>query len=81
MNGQLLTAKEFIIKAVQEKGVEKALLQYFKDSPNKAIAGVSVSALKKQFHEIQKMKLIAQLDTINTPFELKNFNTSPELTQ
>ena len=79
--GKLLTAKEFIIKEVQEKGVEKALIDHYQRSPEKAIAGVSVSALKKQFHDIEKLKLTLKLDEIKTPFGLDHFKVQTQLKQ
>lgn len=73
-DGQLLSAKRFIISQVQEKGIEQALIDHYNRDPEKAIAGISVSALKKQFADIQKIQL--QQDQINTPFTLENFDIS-----
>ena len=80
-NGKLLSAKEFIIKQVNEKGVEKALIDYYEQSPDKALAGISVSALKKQFHDIEKLKRSLKLDTIETPFGLDHFDIHAQLKQ
>lgn len=80
-DGHLLTAKEFIIKEVNEKGVEQALMDYYVRTPDKAIAGLSVSALKKHFNQIEKLKLTLQLDKIETPFSLDSFRVQPELAQ
>lgn len=72
--GELLTAKEFIYQQVKEKGVEKALLDYSQTHKEKALAGVSVSALKKHFNDIKKIELLTKIDRIDTPFTLKDFN-------
>jgi len=80
-DGKLLTAKEFIIKEVQEKGIEKALIDHYQRSPEKAIAGTSVSSLKKQFNDIEKLKLTLQLDNVDTPFGLDNFDIQAQLKQ
>lgn len=55
-DGYLLSPKEFMIKEVNEKGVEQALMDYYARTSNKATAGLSVSALKKHFNEIEKLK-------------------------
>ena len=55
-NGKLLTGKEFIINEVKKKGVKQALMDKYQNAPEKAIAGLSVSPLKKHFNEIQKME-------------------------
>ena len=78
-DGQLLSAKQFIIYQVEQKGVRQALLDYYKVSPEKAIAGISVGALRKHFHEIDKLKGELQLDQINTPFTLDNFHIPHEV--
>lgn len=80
-DGKLLTAKEFIIQQVQEKGVEQALLDHYQNYPDKAIAGISVSALKKHFNDVQKLEQNLHLDNIETPFTLENFQIQPELNQ
>lgn len=80
-DGELMTAKEFLIKEVQNKGIEKALMEHYRRSPEKAIAGISVSALKKQFHDIEKIKLTLKLDEINTPFRLEHFRVHAKLKQ
>jgi Geminivirus Rep catalytic domain len=72
-DGQLLTAKQFIVSQVEEKGVDQALLDYYQRSPEKAIAGVSVSSLRKHFQDIEKIRTGLQLDQVNTPFTLENF--------
>ena len=53
-DGQLLSAKQFIISQVKEKGIEQALLEHYERDPEKAIAGISISALKKQFYAIHQ---------------------------
>jgi hypothetical protein len=78
-NGRILSTKEFIINEVKEKGIEKALLDHFTRDPKKAIAGISVSALKKQFYDIQKLKTILQIDEVNTPFQLHHFDVKGTL--
>ena len=70
---RFLTAKEFIIKGVKEKGVEQALMDQYGRTADKAIAGLSVSALKIYFMEIEKVKLLLQMDKVETPFGLKSF--------
>ena len=77
--GELLTAKEFIYQQVQLKGVDKALLEYSQTHKEKALAGVSVSALKKHFSDIQKIELATKIEKIDTPFLLKHFNLGDEL--
>lgn len=77
--GQLLTAKEFIYQQVQLKGVDKALLDYSQTHKERALAGVSVSAIKKHFADIQKMELSTQIYFIDTPFKLKDFKIEDPL--
>ena len=77
--GELLTAKEFIYQQVQLKGVDQALLEYSQTHKEKALAGVSVSALKKHFSDIQKIELATKIEKIDTPFLLKHFNLGDEL--
>ena len=78
-DGQLLTAKEYIYQQVLLKGVDKALLDYSQTHKEKALAGLSVSALKKHFADIQKIELSTKIDLIDTPFTLDNFNIDPPL--
>jgi len=78
-DGQLLSAKQFIISQVKEKGIEQALIEHYQRDPEKAIAGISISALKKQFYDIQKIQSTLQQDQIHTPFTLQNFNISTQL--
>lgn len=80
-DGRLLTAKEFIVKEVKDKGVEQALMDYYAKTPDKAIAGLSVGALKKHFNDIEKLKTTLRLDNIETPFGLDSFRAQPELQQ
>ena len=79
--GHLLTAKEFIVKEVNEKGIEQALMDYYARTPDKAITGLSVTALKRHFMEVEKLKLALQMDKIETPFGLKSFRVTPDLQQ
>ena len=81
IQGRLLTAKEFIIKHLNEKGVEQALIDYYNTTPDKAIAGLSVSALKRHFSDIQRLKDALQMDKIDTPFSLDSFKVHPEVQQ
>jgi GTPase SAR1 family protein len=80
-DGKLLTAKEFIIQQVQEKGVEQALIDHYSNSPDKAIAGMSISALKKHFHDVAKLEENLRLDKIDTPFGLEHFAVQAQLKQ
>lgn len=80
-DGKLLTAKEFIIQQVQEKGVEQALIDHYSNSPDKAIAGMSISALKKHFHDVAKLEENLRLDKIDTPFGLEHFRVQAPLKQ
>ena len=73
-DGKLLSAKEFIYQQVQLKGVDKALLDYSQTHKEKALAGLSVSALKKHFNDIKKLELSTKIDQIETPFTLNDFN-------
>lgn len=77
--GYLLTAKEFIYQQVQLKGLDKALLEYSQTHKEKALAGVSLSALKKHFTDIKKFELSTKIDYIDTPFTLKDFNIDSPL--
>ena len=70
--GKFLTAKEFLVKEVYEKGIEQALMDHYGRTPDKFIAGLSVTALKRHFMEIEKLKLALQMDKIETPFGLKS---------
>lgn len=79
-NGKLLTSKQFIIQQVEQKGMEKALLEHYKKQPEKALADFT-SALKKQFNDIEKIKATLQLDEIQTPFTLENFQIPDEIKQ
>ena len=47
-----ITAKEFIYKQVQLKGLDQALVQYSQTHKEKALAGLSVSAIKKHFIDL-----------------------------
>lgn len=78
-DGRLLSVKQFIISQVKQKGMERALIDHYQRDPEKAIAGISVSALRKQFHDIDQMQTALQQDTIDTPFTLENFDISNEL--
>lgn len=78
-DGQLLTAKEFIYQQVQLKGLDKALLEYSQTHKEKALAGVSLSGLKKHFTDIKKFELSTKIDYIDTPFTLKDFNIDTPL--
>jgi len=78
-DGELLTAKEFIYQQVQLKGVDKALLDYSQTHKEKALAGLSVSALKKHFNDIKKIELASKIDNIQTPFTLDDFIIHPRL--
>lgn len=80
-NGRLLTAKEFIIQEVKNKGIEQALIDYYDRAPNQAIAGLSIQALNKHFKEIERLKLTLQLETVETPFTLDSFKVQPELAE
>lgn len=80
-DGKLLTAKEYIIQQVQEKGVEQALIDHYSNSSDKAIAGMSISALKKHFHDVAKLEENLRLNKIDTPFELQHFIVQDELKQ
>jgi hypothetical protein len=73
-DGKLLSAKEFIYQQVRLKGVDKALLDYSQTHKEKALAGLSVSALKKHFNDIKKIELSTKIDKIETPFTLNDFN-------
>lgn len=77
--GHLLTAKEFIYQQVQLKGLDKALLEYSQTHKEKALAGVSLSALKKHFTDIKKFELSTKIDNIDTPFTLKDFKIDSPL--
>ena len=80
-DGRLMSAKQFIISQVEEKGIEQALIEHYKRDPENAIAGISVSALKKQFDDIQKIQanLKREQGGLETPFNLENFNITTEL--
>lgn len=78
-DGQLLSAKQFIIHQVKEKGIEQALLEHYERDPEKAIAGISISALKKQFYDIQKLQGAAKQDDIQTIFKLEHFRIPEKL--
>ena len=79
MNRKLLTEKQFLIKEVNEKGKDQALLDYYERSPEKAITGISISSLKKQFEQLEKIKLALHQDEIETPFTLENFAIDEKL--
>lgn len=74
-DGKLLSAKQFIVNQVQEKGVNQALSDYYKRSTEKAIAGVSLSTLRKHFNDVEKLETALQQDQVDTPFTLDNFDT------
>lgn len=80
-HGQLLPAKQLIISQVKEKSVKRVLIEHDQKDPEKTIAGISISALKKQFNDTQEIQtpLALQQDKIDTPFTLENFNIAPEL--
>jgi hypothetical protein len=78
-DGELLTAKEFIYQQVQLKGVDKALLEYSQTHKNNALAGLSVSAIKKHFNDIKKIETATQIDSVDTPFTLDDFKLTPAL--
>ena len=53
-DGKLFEGKEFIYQKVELKGVDKALLDYSQTHKEKALPGVSITALKKHFNDIKR---------------------------
>jgi len=74
-----MTGKQFIYKQVQLKGVDKALLEYSQTHKEKALAGVSVIALKRHFNDIKKLETACKMDSVDTPFTLTDFKTDSTL--
>lgn len=82
-HGQLLPAKQLIISQVKEKSVGRLLIEHYQKDPEKTIAGISISALKKQFNDTQEIQtplaVALQQDQVHTPFTLENFDIDSEL--
>lgn len=79
VEGKLLSEKEFLVRQVEEKGVAKALLDYTKNNPEKAFSSRSVSALKKNFKDIQELENSVDCDNLESPFQIDNFNLQGKL--
>ena len=79
--GQLLSAREYIIKEVNEKGTARALMDYYNRTPDKAIAGLSLSALRRHFSDIKKLKSSFKPDQVKTFSGLDSLRFQPELQQ
>lgn len=79
IDGRLLSEKEFLASQVEKKGVATALLDYTKDHPEKAFSSRSVSALKKNFKDIQEMENSLRGNVLKSPFKLQNFDLKDEL--
>ena len=79
--GELLNQKEFICKQVELKGENIAMLEFLQKNPNTAMSGMSLVALDKHFNALNKITTSIEMDKIETPFTLDNFNTDPILTK
>ena len=75
-----LSLKETIIQDVKRLGLDKALLQYFENLPNKAFASVSLLNAHKHFQKQQQLKNSIQADEFETiPLILKDFYLTEQL--
>ena len=78
-DGELLTGKEFIYQQVELKGVDKAKLDYSQTHKQKALPGLSITALKKHFNDLKKIQLHTKIDRIETPFTIQDFHIDDTL--
>lgn len=77
--GKLLDPKEYLLQRVEYVGFEKALLEYAEKYPKKAFSASSVSTLKKNFKDMQKLQSQQEDDILESPFNMEHFHLNGAL--
>lgn len=78
-DGKLLDDKDFLLQRIQDIGYEKALAEYIRQYPKKALSGSSASVLMKNIRAAKQAMREAQDPVLETPFEMQHFNLTGRL--
>ena len=69
---KLLDDKDYLLQRIEDIGTDKALAEYIKQHPKKALSGAS--ALVRNIRAAQQVVRNSQDPVLETPFDIQNFN-------